>query len=77
VTVDTVLDSLAPTVEAPLPKTGEVAFVAKTYDGMRRAVAELWLLRPSDPLTLAWIAGQDLITALRELEASKGKPQPS
>jgi hypothetical protein len=35
---------------------------------MRRALVELRLLSPKDPLARAWVAGQDLVTALRELQ---------
>jgi len=67
-TVEAIHDSLEPATEAPLPQAGEAAVVALTYEGMRRALVELRLLSPKDPLARAWVAGQDLVAALRELQ---------
>jgi len=72
-TVEAIVDSLPAATEAPLPKEGEAAVVALTYEGMRRGLVELRLLTPKDPLARAWVAGQDLITALRELQESLEK----
>jgi hypothetical protein len=66
--VESILDSLSEATDAPLPQANEFALIALTYDGMRRAVADLRLLQRADPLARAWIAGQDVITALRELQ---------
>jgi hypothetical protein len=72
-TVEAIHQSLEPATEAPLPRAGEAAVVALTYEGMRRALVELRLLNAKDPLARAWVAGQDLITALRELQESLEK----
>jgi len=69
-TVEAIHDSLQPATEAPLPRANEAAVVALTYEGMRRALVELRLLSPKDPFARAWVAGQDVITALRELQES-------
>jgi hypothetical protein len=74
-TVEAIADSLPEATQAPLPKEGEAAVVALTYAGMRRGFVELRLLTAKDPLARAWVAGQDLITALRELEESLKKGQ--
>ena len=74
-TVEAIVDSLPPATEAPLPREGEAAIVALTYDGMRRGLVELKLLSPKDPFARAWVAGQDLITALRELQDTLEKDQ--
>ena len=74
-TVEAIVDSLPAATEAPLPKEGEAAVVALTYEGMRRGLVELRLLTGKDPIARAWVAGQDLITALRELEESLKKGQ--
>jgi hypothetical protein len=42
---------------------------------MRRGLVELKLLSPKDPFARAWVAGQDLITALRELQDTLEKDQ--
>jgi hypothetical protein len=68
-TVESLLDSLTATTDAALPPANHFALVALTYDGMRRGLVDLRLLRKEDPLAKAWITGQDLITALRELGA--------
>ena len=75
-TVEAIHNSLAAATEAPLPKAGEAAVVALTHDGMRRTVVELRLLSVNDPLARAWVAGQDLLTALRELQQSLEKQNP-
>jgi hypothetical protein len=67
-TVEAILDSLPAATVAPLPGEGEAAIVALTYDGMRRGLVELKLLSAKDPFARGWVAGQDLITALRELQ---------
>ena len=67
-TVEAIAASLARATEAPLPGAGEAAIVALTYEGMRRGLVELKLLSAKDPFARAWVAGQDLITALRELQ---------
>jgi hypothetical protein len=72
-TVEAIHDSLEITSAAPLPKAGEAAVVALTHDGMRRGLVELRLLNAKDPFARAWVAGQDLITALRELQESLEK----
>jgi hypothetical protein len=74
-TVEAIVDALPAATDAPLPKEGEAAVVALTYDGMRRGLVELRLLTGKDPIARAWVAGQDLITALRELEESLKKGQ--
>jgi hypothetical protein len=75
-TVEALHESLEPATEAPLPGAGEAAVVALTYGGMRRALVEMRLLSPKDPLARAWVAGQDLITALRELQESMENRAP-
>ena len=70
-TVESILDSLDAVQDAPLPGANEFALVALTYDGMRRGLVDLRLLRREDPLARAWVAGQDVITALRELQAKQ------
>ena len=72
-TVEAIHGSLDVVADAPLPGAGEAAVVALTYDGMRRALVELRLLSAKAPFARAWVAGQDLITALRELQASLEK----
>jgi len=67
-TVESILDSLTAATDTPLPSANEFALIALTYDGTRRAVVDLRLLQRADPLARAWIAGQDVITALRELQ---------
>jgi hypothetical protein len=67
-TVESILGSLTPATDALLPRANEFALVALTYEGTRRAVVDLRLLQRADPLARAWIAGQDVITALRELQ---------
>jgi len=74
-TVEAIVDSLPPATEAPLPREGEAAIVALTYDGMRRRLVELKLLSAKDPFARGWVAGQDLITALRELQDALEKDQ--
>ncbi len=74
-TVEAIVDSLPPATEAPLPREGEAAIVALTYDGMRRVLVELKLLSAKDPFARGWVAGQDLITALRELQDALEKDQ--
>jgi hypothetical protein len=74
-TVEAIVDSLPAAAEAPLPREGEGAIVALTYDGLRRGLVELRLLSPKDPFARAWVAGQDLITALRELQDTLEKDQ--
>jgi len=74
-TVEAIGDSLPPATEAPLPREGEAAIVALTYDGMRRRLVELKLLSAKDPFARGWVAGQDLITALRELQDALEKDQ--
>jgi hypothetical protein len=75
-TVEAIADSLAPASEAPLPGAGEAALVALTYDGMRRGLVELKRLSPMEPFARAWVAGQHLITALRELQDTIQKRPP-
>jgi hypothetical protein len=72
-TVEAIHDSLDVATDAPLPRAGEAAVVALTYEGMRHALVELRLLNARDPFARAWVAGQDLITALRELQESLEK----
>jgi hypothetical protein len=74
-TVEAIVDSLPAATEAPLPREGEAAIVALTYEGMRRGLVELKLLSPKDPFARGWVAGQDLITALRELQDTLEKDQ--
>jgi len=74
-TVEAIVDSLPAATEAPLPREGEAAIVALTYDGMRRVLVELKLLSAKDPFARGWVAGQDLITALRELQDALEKDQ--
>ena len=74
-TVEAIVDSLPPATEAPLPREGEAAIVALTYEGMRRGLVELKLLSAKDPFARGWVAGQDLITALRELQDTLEKDQ--
>ena len=69
-TVEAIHDALGPATDAPLPGPNEFACVALTYDGMRRAVVDLRLLQRADPLARAWVAGQDVIAALREIQGA-------
>jgi hypothetical protein len=75
-TVEAIADSLSPATQAPLPGAGEAALVALTYDDMRRGLVELTRLSPTDPFARAWVAGQHLITALRELQDTIDRRTP-
>jgi hypothetical protein len=72
-TVEAIHESLEPASSAPVPGAGEAAVIALTYEGMRRGHVELRVMSPKDPLARAWVAGQDVITALRELQESMEK----
>ena len=67
-TVEAIVDSLSPSTDAPPPGPNEFALVALTYDGIRWGLVDLRLFQRTDPLARAWVAGQDVITALREIK---------
>lgn len=66
------LDAFEPVTEAPLPAPGDLALVACTYDGWRRATGTAPDLSAGrHPAAAAFNAAQDVISALREAEAAR------
>jgi hypothetical protein len=71
--VEQTLEALSSESEPDLPPDGVVSFVALTYSGRRTGGAsEDELASMHHPLSRLYAAGQDVITALREAEASAG-----
>ena len=65
------LDELSPTESDQLPDPGNVAFLALGFSRRRRGEAvEDDLMSMQHPLSPLYAAGQDVVTALREAEAS-------
>lgn len=70
-TIEKLLDAIPVAEAAPTPRDGEYAFVALTFDGMRRAVdREAALSQGSHPLLAAFVAGHELVTAMRSLQTT-------
>jgi hypothetical protein len=67
--VDGALELLVPASSFPLPSTGRVRFCALTFDGGRTAEAdELDLGEGRHPLSGVFLAGHDVLTALRAVD---------
>jgi len=70
-TIEKLLDAIPVAEAAPTSRDGEYAFVALTFDGMRRAVdREAALSQGSHPLLAAFVAGHELVTAMRSLQTT-------
>ncbi len=74
--VEASLDRFDPTTDAPLPADGQVAFVVRTHDGLRRSEAPSGeLAKGQDPLSPVFYAANDVLTQLRLLEDERqGRP---
>lgn len=63
------LDLFPPVTDAPLPPDGQVAFVVRTHDGLRRAEAASGeLARGHHPLSPIFYAANDVLTQLRLID---------
>jgi hypothetical protein len=67
-TVESVLDQMPVVTDLPLPQSDEHVLVALTHDGTRRRVVATEQSVRTHPLSAAFEAGQDLITAMRLLQ---------
>lgn len=72
VAIERALDAFEPVTEAPLPAPGELALVACTYGGWRRATGSAEELSAGrHRAAAAFAAAQLVIGALREVEAAR------
>jgi hypothetical protein len=68
------LDTLAPTVDVPLPGAGEVNIVAVTADGVRLLrCAEAEAKDPGSPAYPLSVAGQIVVTQIRLVAEARGR----
>jgi hypothetical protein len=72
------LDLVPPATDTPLPSEGQVAFVVRTHEGLRRAEASSGeLARGHHPLSPIFYAANEVLTQLRLLDDEQQKRRGS